>query len=142
MEDNKKLTLTDKELKEIGTNPFIKDLKFTLEDEKNSIGIWNTNIYRKESFKETIFKLNNSIKLYWYLPFNLEENNEYVIVNKEHFMSTYSIKSLNTFKSMVNNLCKHNIIAKTIIKDVYWINPEFMFKGSRKEFYPNNLINE
>lgn len=142
MEDNKILTLTEKEIKEMGVNPFIKDLKFTIEDEETSNRVWDTFLYRKESIKKIIYKLNNSVKLYWYIPFFLEHNKDYVIIDKEHFMKANNIKSLNTFKAMVDNLIKYNIIAKTVVKDVYWINPEFMFRGNRKEFYPNNLVNE
>lgn len=76
--------------------------------------------------------------LLWIMD-ELEYGKDYLWINKGRYMEEMNIKSVNTYKEALNELIRYCFLATTVIKDVYWINPDFFFKGDRVKMYPNNL---
>lgn len=99
-------------------------------------------IYYTPKLKKALIKLSPGAKdLFTFILTSLESSIDYVILDKEKYMHTYKISSVNTFKKAVSELCINAFIYRTeqYPKDVFWINPNFYFCGSRVNKYPNNL---
>lgn len=77
--------------------------------------------------------------LFLWLIYELESGKDYLWVNRERFMEETNINSVNTYKSGVAELVKKKLIAASLIKDVFWINPRLFFCGSRINKYPDNV---
>lgn len=94
------------------------------------------------SSERRIIKCNLSLRgkeLILWLIDELESGKDYVWINKERYMKENKISSLNTYKCAINECIRYGFISNTIIKDVYWINPDFMFRGDRVKKYKNNI---
>lgn len=81
-----------------------------------------------------------SQRLFIWLMFETTTGKDYVIINKERYMKENCVKAVNTISNAIKELLRYGIIANTYIKDVYWINPDFFFNGSRIKKYPNNIV--
>jgi hypothetical protein len=57
-------------------------------------------------------------------------------------MQENKISSLNTYKDAIKELIKYGFVNSTTVQDVYWINPEFFFKGDRLKKYSSNVKKE
>lgn len=81
--------------------------------------------------------------LYWML-FELASGKDYIWVNKARYMNERSIKSEKTVNKALSELQKKQFIHPIEkLKDVYFINANFFYCGSRPNAYPNNItINE
>lgn len=79
-------------------------------------------------------------QLYLYLIHSLIPAQDYLWIDKVAYMKKTGIKSLNTYKQAVNDLCGAGYICKhTRLANVFWINPYYFFKGSRINKYPKNV---
>lgn len=143
----------------IGTNPFIvplqvtvKEIEFTNQLKKDKDGDWISpkvllenepcvKLYVSTDKRKIINKLDDKSKsmLLW-IFYTVERNKDYIWINKERYKEEQEIKSENTVRGAVKNLIRYGLIQYTIVKDVYWINPDFFFFGNRVKKYPNNLI--
>lgn len=75
-----------------------------------------------------------------YIIMSMESSKDYLWIDKVSYMANMGIKSPHTWRKTVKWLQFKNYIAKhTTIKDFWWINPKFIFKGNRIVKYPNNL---
>lgn len=77
--------------------------------------------------------------LFWIMD-ELEAGADHIWINKQRYMEELSISSIDTYKNGITELIRYALIVPTIIKDVYWINPDFMFKGDRIKKYPKNVV--
>lgn len=97
-------------------------------------------IYTAPSKRLWLFKQKpRSQSLMLWIIYAIDYSKDYIWINKKRYMEE-SGTSLNTTKAAIEDLIKAGVITKTIIKDVYWINPKFFFKGDRVKKYPNNTI--
>lgn len=81
-----------------------------------------------------------SKELFLWIIYTIEKSKDYIWINKERYMEELDISSINTYKKSIDELTRYGVIHITTIKDTYWINPEFFFKGSRIDKYPNKII--
>lgn len=152
------------EKKFLGKNPFIKGLNINVNKipiknvykstgEKASDGsIIQEQVYSKaDAMPFTKYYISSELRkirslitprgkelLLWIMD-ELEAGKDYVEVNRKRYMKELHIKSLNTYKTAVSDLVRYGIIALTLKQDVFWINPEFMFRGSRVRKYRDNI---
>ena len=145
--------------KTIGLNPFLVPLKIPVYKLKakheyniDSEGVLTpkeilleqtpkVNIYVKTEHRLVVNSLNKNTKeLFLWLIYSIETNEDYLWINKTRYMKELGITSINTYKSALKELIRYGIIQYTVITDVFWINPEFFFKGSRIETFPSNII--
>ncbi len=82
-------------------------------------------------------------EFYLWLIHAIEPAQDIIWVDRVVYMNKMKIKSLNTYKEAIRVLCDNNYIyahSNPLLKEVYWINPKFIFKGSRLNKYPENVI--
>ncbi len=98
-----------------------------------------TKMYITADLRKIVSKLTPSAKeLYLWIMYEIEAGEEALWINKVRFMLENST-SLNTYKKAIDELHKKAFIASTTVKDVYWINPNFFFKGDRVKKYPTKV---
>lgn len=143
----------------IGVNPFVNSLSIKVvrkyasnEYNKDEEGLITNKEFKLETKEYTklfvgseerkiISNLNDNAKaLLLWIMYELETGKDYLWINRLRYMEENNIKSPNTFNTPLRELVRYGFITQTIIKDVYWINPEFMFNGNRIKKYPNNLV--
>lgn len=97
---------------------------------------------RTKDYKATIDRLSSAGKgLYLYIQSRLEPSLDYITINKEYYMLSNNVGSINTVRKAINNLIDNDIIIKMgTYSDTFWINPVFLFCGSRINKFPNNVI--
>jgi hypothetical protein len=89
--------------------------------------------------------LNNSLslrakELLLWVMFQTTSSKDYIWINKTMYMEENNVTSINTYKEALADLIKKKYLGITLIKDVYWINPKYFFKGDRVKKYPNNVL--
>ena len=147
----------DKEKKDLGVNPFVGTLEIgvNIREMKESYsfgeGFWNNTTFTSEQARKVSLypskKFNYilqgltpmSNRLLFWLVNKMKYGEDYVKINHGLFMKDFEIKSYNTYKAALGCLIKNAILASTVEKGVYWVNPNFFFCGSRVNKYPNNL---
>jgi hypothetical protein len=55
-------------------------------------------------------------------------------------MTKCNIKDKRTYNDAVKELIRYNFIASTGFDNVFWINPNLIFSGSRINKYPDNVV--
>lgn len=101
----------------------------------------NVKIFYGTGCKEMVYNLSPGAKsLYLFVLYNLEPNQDWIQINSQRYMTKNSIKSINTYKEALKELCRYLFIAPTLdYKDVFWINPMLFFCGSRINKYPDKV---
>lgn len=148
------------EVKLVGNNPFLNNLKIEvteISDGKrfvNDDGVmlpeitkveYKTHLHvftRDKNYRSTIDKLTVAGKsLYLYIQSRLEPSDDFIEINKDNYLKTNNVKSIITYRKAVNDLIDNNIIIKMgTYQNVFWVNPHFLFCGSRINKFPKNLI--
>ncbi len=97
-------------------------------------------IYSTPSNRKVITLLSaNAIKLFLWIAYELEYGKDAVWINKHRYMKEAQISSINTYKKAIGELERYELIRLSKEKSVYWINPRYLFKGSRITKYPNKI---
>jgi hypothetical protein len=143
--------------KDLGINPFVGTLEIgvNIREMKDSYsmadGFLNNTrftaevarrvtVYPSKEYKTIVSSLTPMAnKLLTWVLNRLKYGEDYVNINHGRFMSDCGIKSYNTYKSALDSLIKNGVLAGTIEKGVYWINPGLFFCGNRANKYPDNL---
>lgn len=102
----------------------------------------STKIYYSKDCRKLVYNLSPAGKsLYLFVLYNLETNQDHIVLNKDNYMKKNDIKSINTYKKAVSELWDNGFITPSSAypKDVFWINPNLFFNGNRISKYPDNL---
>lgn len=138
----------------MGVNPFIENFEIyvTKKTSKviNAIGYITvkdfdlektpyTKIFEVEGAKKQVCDLPiRSKELYLYFIHSIKGAKDYLRIDKDAYMKQMGIKSVNTYKEAIKGLSDNSYIYPHYsLRDVYWINPHFFFKGSRITKYPD-----
>lgn len=98
-------------------------------------------VYASAKNREVVACLNAAAqRLMFWVAFELKPGKDYIQLNKDRFMKENAITSVNTYKSAFATLVRSNILALTVEKNVFWINPEYFFCGSRINKYPDRVV--
>lgn len=144
----------------LGKNPFVSSLKIKVSsvvskdkfryDKKDDVWMnaeqdWEsvsfTRIYSDSERRLQMAALKASAKeLLLWLMYECETGKDWMWINKVRYMEENNINSINTYKSALNELIRTGYITKTVIADVFWINPHFFFNGNRIKCFPENII--
>ncbi len=102
----------------------------------------NTKIFYCTACKDMVYNLSPGAKsLYLYVLYNLESGQDWIQVNVQWYMTKNGVKSINTYKEAMKELCRYLFLSQTVdYKDVYWINPMLFFSGNRIAKYPDKVI--
>lgn len=74
-----------------------------------------------------------------WIMYQIEYSQDYLYFDKFEFMSENKVKSIKTVNAALTELIKNKIIAKSNIKDIYFFNPVYLYRGSRQKNYPDNV---
>lgn len=141
----------------MGINPFIGNLSIYVTRRKqgviNKFGDEDIKEYDLEVMPYTkVFDIAGDVKqicelpirsqqMYLYLIHSLKSAQDYVCIDRVKYMKQMKIGSVNTFKVAIRGLSSGSYIYPHYkIRDVYWINPHYFFRGSRINKYPDNLV--
>ena len=102
----------------------------------------STKIFYCSGCKDMIYNLSPGAKsLYLFVLYNLDSGQDWIQINIQWYMTKNNIKSINTYKEAVKELCRYLFLSQTVdYKDVYWINPMLFFSGNRITKYPTKVI--
>lgn len=145
-------------VEELGTNPFsfnlqipVKQLEFKNQYAKDADGVLVNLVAEVELTPFCKFystpehrKLRNSFSLrakemYLWLLDEIDYGKDFIWINKDRYMKEMDISSVNTYKDALNELIRYGHLTESITKGVYWINPEFFFKGNRVTKYSKKI---
>jgi hypothetical protein len=83
---------------------------------------------------------NGAMRLYMYIMFSIDYGKDWVEIGYRRYMEENGVKSINTYKSSLAELCRYLFVYPSLVDGVYWINPRLFFKGSRVNKYPKNVF--
>lgn len=146
--------------KKLGKNPFLSSLKIAVNrvtsidkykfDKKDEIwehaemdweSVSFTRVYSDSQRRLLMVQLSPRGKdLLLWLIYEAESNKDWLWLNKTRYMEESNVKSINTYKEALNELIRENFITKSVISDVFWINPHFFFNGNRIKCFPENVV--
>ena len=99
-----------------------------------------TKVFISSERRQIISNLSDkALRLYLWIIYELEPGKDYLWINHNRYMAEQNIKSINTYKSSVEELMRYGMLAMTVKKNVYWINPDFMFNGNRLTKYRKQI---
>ena len=141
---------------DIGINPFEGNLVIRVNKKSNEVtnkfgnpdkieslyeSVKFTKVFDQAGVKELLTILSAKAKeMYLHIIYSLEPSCDIIWIHKDRYMKSYGIKSINTFKEAVKGLSENGFIYPHVsIKDSYWINPHYFFKGNRFNKYPTKL---
>jgi len=97
-------------------------------------------VYNEAGFRLHIMSMSSRARdLFLWITYELESGKDWLWINKQRYMDECTV-SLNTYKGAIEDITKAWVITPTIYQDTYWINPRFIFNGSRINKYSNKLI--
>ena len=77
--------------------------------------------------------------LFLWIIFEIEYSKDYLWINKKRYMEENEVSSA-TYSRALAELHRYNLIQPSVKKGIYWINPDFFFKGNRISKYPKNVV--
>ena len=143
-----KFTETD-----LGTNPFAQNVQIPTRsftgkeyfadedgDKFPKEIIWDagvcTKLYSSPENRVIVNNLSDKAKsLFLWVAFELEVGKDFVWINRTRYMSELNISSTTTISNAINELVRYGFLSHSSVKGVYWINPGFLFNGSRIKKY-------
>jgi hypothetical protein len=149
----------DIDLKKIGTNPFLFNLKIDV----NKIpvnGAWKRDkegimlpmelelerapfckVFSDSKRRLEMVKLSPRAKdlLLWVI-YEVDVNKDWFWLNRVRYMEESKVSSYNTYKSALDELLGANYLSPMYKQGYYWINPHFLFNGNRPTIFPKNVI--
>lgn len=81
-----------------------------------------------------------SKELLFWIMYEMKSGKDWLWLNKDRYMDESGIGSYNTYHAAVCELMDHRFIARSSIRDVYFIDPSLFYKGNRIEDYPENTF--
>jgi hypothetical protein len=98
-------------------------------------------IYVNSVFNEDRNNLSlRSKEMFLWMIGRLRSGEDVVLIIPENYMALFDIASPSTVRKAIQGLIKADIIAKTDVKNVYFINANYLFRGSRIVKWPEHSI--
>lgn len=100
-----------------------------------------TKVYHSAFWRDIVVDLTpKALQVWVYITFDLEQGKDYYWINTTYLVSKLKLKNKRELTELIDNqLVRYGLLSKTIIDDVYWINPTIVFCGNRIKKYPNNI---
>jgi hypothetical protein len=136
----------------LGSNNFLTNLRIpvninyiekrdgsTLEEERERNAFCK--VFVSGEKRKRMNELSSTAKeLLMWIIYELDPAKDYFWLNRERYMAEMNIKSKTTVTNAVSELLT-TYIQPTRVREIYFINPDYMFNGSRINKFPNNLTN-
>jgi len=96
-------------------------------------------IYVDAVFNEdrNALSLRSKEMLLWIIG-RLRSGEDVVLIHPENYMALFDIASVSTVRKAIKGLIVADIIAKTDVRNVYFINANYFFRGSRILKWPEH----
>ncbi len=136
-----KKRLTKKDVS--GESPFLGRYEFIFMDkERGAIKIdvsASCRFYINDVLNDDVNRLYLRSKemLLWIMG-RLRSGDDLIVINREKYMKEMNITSLPTVRKAIKGLLDADIIAKTNVRGVYYINAIYFFRGSRIRKWPEH----
>ncbi len=103
-----------------------------------------TSIYQLKSLEQSLYKLSPTAnKIYHYITHHLGKDKDKISLPSKKICEIADINAHGTFYNGVRALIKIGLIARSQGRaNMYWINPHFIFNGSRIDFIKNQYGEE
>jgi len=94
-------------------------------------------IYVDAVFNEdrNALSLRSKEMLLWIIG-RLRSGEDVVLIHPENYMALFAIASVSTVRKAIKGLIAANMLAKTDVRNVYFINATYFFRGSRIRKWP------
>lgn len=141
------------ESEDIGVNPFTESLRIkavqvvvigkqtgdTLADYLIE-EVESCKVFRAANAHELVAELSDRAqRLLFYIIYSVKANEDYIWVNRSYYKRLNRIKSDTTIANAINELILNGYIAKSVVKDIYFINPRLIFNGNRLKALTDNV---
>lgn len=98
-----------------------------------------TKIYRSTDLRKIEMGCSpRALHLLRFIEYTIKPGEDFIWINREMYLVEGDC-TRNTYQNAVDELIRYRLLYITTYKDVYWINPSFLFCGNRIKKYPNNL---
>jgi hypothetical protein len=77
-----------------------------------------------------------SKEMFLWMIGKLRSGEDVVLIHPENYMALFDIASVSTVRKAIKGLINADIIAKTDVRNVYFINANYLFRGSRIRKWP------
>lgn len=124
-------------------SPFTSRYEFVYMDkDKGAIKVdvsASCRIYVDAVFNEDRNNLSlRSKEMFLWIIGRLRSGEDVVRIHPENYMALFDIASPSTVRKAIQGLIKADIIAKTDVRNVYFINANYLFRGSRIRKWPEH----
>jgi hypothetical protein len=79
-----------------------------------------------------------SKEMFLWMIGRLRSGDDLVFIHPEKYMALFDIASVSTVRKAIKGLINADIIAKTDVRNVYFINANYLFRGSRIRKWPEH----
>jgi len=76
-----------------------------------------------------------------YIAAYVQYDCDYIELNEEKYCTLMNV-SRSTFYAAKKDLTNRIIVPRMKRKNTYWINPQYLYRGSRMDKYPNSVVME
>lgn len=124
-------------------SPFASRYEFIYMDrEKGSIKVdvsASCRVYVDSVFNEDRNSLSlRSKEMFLWMIGRLRSGEDLILIVPEKYMKEFDIASVKTVRTAIKGLINAGIIAKTDVRNVYFVNANYLFRGSRIRKWPEH----
>jgi hypothetical protein len=139
--------------KSLGNNPFSEDLVISVVrrptgkfyEDQDGVKLPEESIQDIEPYTKVFISKDNRMiinnlsdkaksMLLWLIQ-ELESGKDYVFLPRKRYMEEMGISSITTVSNAISELTRYSFIAPSVVKNYYWVNPSFIFRGDRIRKY-------
>lgn len=81
-----------------------------------------------------------SKELLVWVMYEIDSGKDYLWINKARYMEEIRITAIDTYRNALKELIRYGFMHQSLVKDVYWINPDMFFKGDRIKRFPTKIV--
>jgi hypothetical protein len=98
-------------------------------------------VYTRSSNRKVICGMGGAAKdIFLYVLFKLEYGKDWIWLNRSGCMNDSGIKAVVTYDKGIEELVRCGVLSLVFgYDDVFWINPVYLFNGSRVKKFPSNV---
>lgn len=98
-------------------------------------------LYRFPDAKERAMNLSSgALRMMVYIQYTIKAAKDYIQMTPDQYARSVGKGGRNTHKKAVEELQRYGYIQPTVMKYVYWVNPQLMYAGSRKMKWPHKVL--
>ncbi len=116
---------------------FVKDSDGILMNKEYLVEVESpTKLYPSPGLRQLVALLSAPSKalLFW-IMFEMEPGKDYVVINQQRYMAEHQQKTDYAIQQGLFELSRYRLITPTVVTDVYWVDPRYLFNGSRLKKY-------